>query len=102
MPEYTLAAIVWLGGAALAAALVGERRWGLFGERRTWITLAVFAVFTIVFDGMLTGLPIVTYGDDLRSSLAIGPMPIEDLLYGLALALTALAAFTAALRRRRT
>lgn len=102
MPEYTLAAIVWLGGAALAAALVGGRRWGLLGERRTWLTLAVFGAFTIVFDVILTGLPIVTYGDEFRSGLAIGPMPLEDLLYGLALALTALAAFTAALGRRRT
>ena len=96
MPEYTIAAVLWLGGASLAAGLVGGRRWGLLGQRRAWITLAVFAGFTVVFDVILTGLPIVTYADELRSGISIGPMPIEDLLYGLALALTAMAAFTAA------
>jgi lycopene cyclase domain-containing protein len=98
VPEYTIAAIIWLGGATVAAAMTGGRRWGLLDQRRTWITMLVFGAFTVVFDIILTGLPIVTYGDDLRSGIAIGPMPIEDLLYGLALALTAMTAFTAAAR----
>jgi lycopene cyclase domain-containing protein len=56
--------------------------------------VAVFAACTIVFDLVLTGLPIVTYGDRFSSGVGIGPMPIEDLLDGVALCLTALAAWT--------
>lgn len=100
MPEYTLAAVVWLIAAGVAAGLAGTRPWGLLGERRTWVTLVVFGGFTIVFDIVLTGLPIVTYGDEHLSGIRLGPMPIEDLLYGLALVLTALTAFVAASPRR--
>jgi lycopene cyclase domain-containing protein len=91
MPEYTLAAIVFLAVGAVAAAAVG-----LLRRRSTWLTLGVFAGFTVVFDVILTGLPIVTYGDGFTTGIALGPMPIEDLLYGLALALAAMVGSTAA------
>jgi hypothetical protein len=47
----------------------------------------------VTADLALTGLPIVTYRDSFRSGLALGPMPIEDLVYGLALYLVAAAAW---------
>ena len=96
MAEYTVAAILFLVVAVLAAGAVG-----LLRRRSTWVTLAVFAAFTVVFDIILTGLPIVTYGDDFTIGIAIGPMPIEDLLYGLALALAAMTGSTMATRWRR-
>lgn len=96
VPEYTLAATAWLVAAIVVALRVGARPWGLLGDRRTWVTLVVFGGFTVVFDIVLTGLPIVSYGDEHLSGLQLGPMPIEDLLYGLALALTAVTAFVAA------
>lgn len=86
MPEYTVLAVVFLLGAGGAAA-----RLGLLSRRSTWLTLVIFAGFTIVFDLVLTGLPIVTYGPGFTIGVALGPMPIEDLLYGLALALAAMA-----------
>lgn len=96
MAEYTVAAVVFLvaGGAAAGAV-------GLLRRRSTWLTLAIFAAFTVVFDIILTGLPIVTYGDGFTTGIAIGPMPIEDLLYGLALALAAMTGSTLAARRGR-
>jgi lycopene cyclase domain-containing protein len=96
MPEYTLAAVAALGVASLAALAVGLHR-----RRSTWLTVLVFGACTVVFDLLLTGLPIVTYDDAYRSGVGIGPMPIEDLLYGLALCLTALSAWTWADRRAR-
>jgi lycopene cyclase domain-containing protein len=88
MPEYTLASVAMLAGAAAAA-------WwrGALAGRAGWLGLVVFGAATVVFDIVLTGLPIVTYGPDATSGLAIGPMPIEDLLYGLALYLVAIAAW---------
>ena len=96
MPEYTVAAVAFLGAGLLAA-------WptGLLRRRSTWLTLAVFGGFTVIFDLILTGLPIVTYGDGFTSGIALGPMPIEDLLYGLALALAAMVGSSVAARWRR-
>ncbi|MCU0483549.1 MAG: lycopene cyclase domain-containing protein [Chloroflexi bacterium] len=88
MPEYTVAAVGVLAGGAAAA-------WwrGALAGRAWWLGLAVFGAATLVFDLVLTGLPIVTYGPGTTSGLALGPMPIEDLLYGLALYLVAIAAW---------
>lgn len=96
VPEYTLAAIAAVGIASLAMVAVGLHR-----RRSTWLTVAVFSACTVVFDLLLTGLPIVTYDDTYRSGIGLGPMPIEDLLYGLALCLTALSAWAWAARRAR-
>lgn len=86
MAEYTAATIVVLLGALLAAAARG-----VLLDRAVVAGAIVFGVATIVADLVLTGLPIVTYGDDLRSGWSIGPMPLEDLGYGLALYLIAAA-----------
>jgi len=89
MPEYTAAAVAVFAGAALAA-------WwrGALDGRAGWLGLLVFGAATVVFDVVLTGLPIVTYGPGTTCGIAIGPMPIEDLLYGLALYLVAIAAWS--------
>jgi lycopene cyclase domain-containing protein len=88
MPEYTLAAFLFLGGA-----LVLAWRSNVLAELAAWKTLALFGALTVAADLVLTGLPIVTYGRRARSGLAIGPMPIEDLAYGLALCLVAVSAW---------
>jgi len=86
VPEYTLAAVaVLLAALALAAA----RR--VLTEPAVLLGLMVFAAATVVADLVLTGLPIVLYGDVHRSGIGLGPMPVEDLLYGLALYLVAAA-----------
>jgi hypothetical protein len=54
-----------------------------------------------VADLVLTGLPIVTYGDHHVRALQLGPMPLEDLLYGWALFLVAALAWDAARPGRR-
>ncbi|MCU0484215.1 MAG: lycopene cyclase domain-containing protein [Chloroflexi bacterium] len=94
MPEYTLAAIAWLVAALGLAAFAG-----ILGQRRTWLAFGVFLAFTVVFDGILTGLPIVTYGPEHLSGVTIGTTPVEDYLYGQALFLLAVAAFELARRR---
>ena len=86
MPEYAIASLLLL----LACGL-GARRSGVLAHPEAWLTLVAFGLLTVVFDVVLTGIPIVTYGDGLRSGIAVGPMPVEDLAYGLALCLLALA-----------
>ena len=88
MPEYTLGALAVLLGGLVAAAATG-----LLHERAAWAGLAVFGAITVVADLVLTGIPIVTYGPGFASGIAVGPMPVEDLLYGLGLYLVAIAAW---------
>jgi len=88
VPEYTLASLLVLAAGLVAAAVAGVLR-----ERAAWLGLAAFGLVTVVADLALTGLPIVTYLDRFRSGVAIGPMPVEDLLYGLGLYLVAIAAW---------
>jgi lycopene cyclase domain-containing protein len=88
--EYLLAALV-----ALALGLSFAWMTGVARLRATWLGLSAFLVLTLVFDAILTGLPIVTYGDVTASGLGIGPVPVEDLLYGASLYLVAVAAWGA-------
>jgi lycopene cyclase domain-containing protein len=95
IPEYTLAGLAWLAGA------VGLAGWaGVLRRRQTWVAFGAFLAFTVVFDAILTGIPIVTYGAGQRSGLALGTTPVEDYLYGQALCLTAIATYELAGRRR--
>jgi lycopene cyclase domain-containing protein len=88
VPEYTLASLLFLAGGLVAAAARGMLR-----ERAAWLGLVAFGAITVVADTALTGLPIVTYGRQFNAGIYVGPMPIEDLLYGLALYLVAIAAW---------
>jgi lycopene cyclase domain-containing protein len=97
IPPYTAVALAWL-----AASLVATWWAGAAARRQTWIALAVFLGFTVVFDAILTGLPIVTYGATTDSGILLGTTPAEDYVYGAALCLTAVAAFDIARGRRRS
>ena len=88
MPEYTLLSVIFLAVGFLLAGLAGVLR-----EPAAWAGLVVFGLITIVADTALTGLPIVTYGREFNAGIYLGPMPVEDLLYGLALYLVAIAAW---------
>jgi lycopene cyclase domain-containing protein len=90
VPEYTLAGAVFLAAAVAIAWAAGVAR-----LRATWYGFAVFLALTVVFDFLLTGLPIVTYDAATNSGLALGPIPVEDFLYGQALYLVAVAAWGA-------
>lgn len=52
--------------------------------RAFWVVLAVMVGFTLVFDQLLTGLPIIIYDEALISGLKLGFAPAEDLLYTVA------------------
>lgn len=96
IPEYTLAGMAWLAGAFMLAGAAGVLR-----RRSAWIAFGAFLACTVVFDALLTGLPIVVYDDAHLSGVRLGTTPIEDYLYGQALCLTALAAYEIARRRSR-
>jgi lycopene cyclase domain-containing protein len=87
MPEYTAAAVAAvLVVVTLEAAIV---RSGVLRTRAYWLTLLIVLGFQVPVDGWLTkrSAPIVLY----RRSATIGvrpvwDIPIEDVLFGFALA----------------
>lgn len=78
--EYTLAA----AAAALAAIWVAGLQ-GLVARRAYWYGLVAFAALTIISDSVLVSNGVFTFGGRFISGIRIGPMPIEDVLYGAAL-----------------
>ena len=78
--EYTLAA----AAAALAAIWLAGLQ-GLLARRAYWYGLVAFAALTIISDSVLVSNGVFTFGGRYISGIRIGPMPIEDVLYGAAL-----------------
>ncbi len=55
------------------------------GGCRFWNFLAMTIVLTLIFNGYLTWEPVVVYNDVVNSSLRIGTIPLEDILYGVSM-----------------
>lgn len=69
--------------AALLLAVRAGRHHPQFFRQLAW-TAVPLIILTVVFDNILTGLPIVTYNADLISGIRIGFAPVEDFLYTIA------------------
>lgn len=95
MAEYTVVAVAVL---AVGLLLAGMR--GLYRQRSTWIGLAVFGVLTVVFDVLLTRVGVYAHRPQFNAGILIDRMPIEDLLYGIALYLVAVLSWTWPARKR--
>lgn len=89
MNEYTLAA----SAALLAIAVLAGVR-GAYRRPWVWIGMAVFAVLTIVADVVLTRIGVYRHRSMFNAGILIDRMPIEDLLYGIALYLVAVLSWT--------
>jgi lycopene cyclase domain-containing protein len=95
--SYTeLVLIALLAAAALDLGLLSTR---LLARRAFWVSYAILGSFQLLVNGILTGLPIVTYNraDILGPRLAYAP--IEDLGFGFALILLTLSCWVALGRR---
>lgn len=89
MKEYTLAA----GGVlALALAVAGIR--GLWRDQALWIGMLAFAAMTVIADMVLTAVGVFGYDAHYTLGLYFGHMPAEDLMYGIALYLVAVVAWS--------
>ncbi|MCW2524046.1 MAG: hypothetical protein JWO63_2381, partial [Frankiales bacterium] len=91
--SYTaLVALALLAAAALDLRLLSTR---LLLRRAFWVSYAILGGFQLLVNGILTGLPIVSYNraDILGPRLAYAP--IEDLGFGFALILITLSCWVA-------
>jgi lycopene cyclase domain-containing protein len=84
MNEYTIVASAML---LVVAVLAGVR--GVYRQRWVLIGLLVFGTLTIIVDVLLTRIGVYRHRAAFNAGILIDQMPIEDLLYGLALYLVA-------------
>ena len=50
-------------------------------KQDTWVVMGVLMFLTLVFDQLLTGLPIVLYDESKTLGVQLGYAPVEDFLY---------------------
>jgi lycopene cyclase domain-containing protein len=79
-PSYTVLSV---GSAACPFLLDAVQRERVFDNPRAWGFLAMVAGFTVAFNNVLTGLPIVTYNEQAQLGIRLATMPVEDLGFGL-------------------
>ena len=89
MGEYTLVAAAVL---MVSVLLAGIRR--LYRYPYVWIGLALFAVLTVVADVLLSRVGVYAHRPQFNAGILIDRMPIEDLLYGIALYLVAVVSWS--------
>jgi lycopene cyclase domain-containing protein len=85
---YTVAAVLGVAGAVLLDAFVLRTR--LVTRKAFWTAYAIVLLFQLVVNGLLTGLKIVRYDPSAIIGPRLAYAPVEDLLFGFALALTTL------------
>jgi len=57
----------------------------LLFDKRFYFYLILIIIFTLIFNGFLTWLPVVTYGVEYQLDFRIITIPVEDFFYGISL-----------------
>jgi lycopene cyclase domain-containing protein len=57
----------------------------MLASRRFWLTIALAYVPFLIFNGLLTALPVVIYGEGAILGFRLGTIPVEDFLYSFSL-----------------
>ncbi|WP_153506359.1 lycopene cyclase domain-containing protein [Cumulibacter manganitolerans] len=94
MLGYTLGAVVAVI-AAVALDVAGTRQ-RLVTHGHFWVAYAVILFFQLVMNGVLTGIPIVTYDPDVHLGLRVANAPVEDIGFGFGLVLSVLTVWSRA------
>jgi lycopene cyclase domain-containing protein len=82
MYTYGLLALPFLAFVLLLDLIVLKTR--VVITRDFWVVLGIMLGFTLVFDQLFTGLPIVHYDFSLTSNIRLWYAPIEDFTYTIA------------------
>jgi lycopene cyclase domain-containing protein len=89
MMEYTLAAASLLLVALGVTVVRGAAR-----DPALWLGLFAFAVLTVAADSLLVRIGVFGYAMRFRSGLEIAAIPAEDIVYGCALYLLSVSAWS--------
>ena len=76
--EYSLVVLIGSAGIFSLSPLMCKNS---LKDLRFFLTLGVFLVLFMVFNGILTSLPIVTYGEQFNMNVRIFTIPLEDFFY---------------------
>ncbi|NIO37554.1 lycopene cyclase domain-containing protein [Candidatus Bathyarchaeota archaeon] len=76
--EYTFLAILSAGLTMLFVSLVNIR---IFSSRAYWIYIVVTLFLFLIFNFILTSLPVVEYSSSAISNIRVITIPIEDFLF---------------------
>lgn len=76
--EYSLLAILSVGLTILFVSLVNVK---LFSSREYWIYIALTLALFLIFNYILTSIPVVEYSADAISGIRVTTIPIEDFLF---------------------
>lgn len=87
--QYTYASLAILLLALAVTVLRGAAR-----DLALWLGLLAFAALTVLADSLLIRVGVFRYASATRSGIQILAIPLEDLLYGCALYLTAIAVWS--------
>ena len=60
-------------------------RTNLLRSKAFWTAYAIIVFFQLITNGILTGIPIVSYDPDAIIGLRLAYAPVEDLLFGFAM-----------------
>ncbi|MDZ7344592.1 MAG: lycopene cyclase domain-containing protein [candidate division KSB1 bacterium] len=77
--EYTGLMLIFLGAAVVSDRLL---RTHLVVQKRTWLYFAGLLVCIFLFNGYLTGRPVVLYDEQYQLGIRLGTIPVEDFGYG--------------------
>ena len=89
---YTTLAVLAVIVAVLVDLLVLRTR--LLGTRVFWLSYVIIVGFQLLVNGLLTGNHIVVYDPGVITGLRVVHAPVEDLLFGFAMTVTTLMAWT--------
>jgi len=75
---YTFTVMLSVAAFLLLAALLAPR---LLGSRHFWLAMLLTYVPFLLFNGLLTALPVVTYNDAENWGFRVYTIPLEDFFY---------------------
>ena len=79
---YTLTVLI---SVAVFFALTAVVRPELLGSRHFWLAVALTYVPFLIFNGLLTAIPIVVYNDAQNLGIRVYTIPLEDFFYSFSL-----------------
>jgi lycopene cyclase domain-containing protein len=82
--EYTGLTLISLGFVGVFDLLLST---DILARKNTYIYLGIIFLFNLVFNGYLTGRPVVLYNETYQLGIRILTIPIEDFIYGFSMLL---------------
>lgn len=82
--EYTGLSLIALGFVGVLDSLLSTE---ILARKNTYIYLGIIFLLNLVFNGYLTGRPVVLYDESYQFGIRIITIPIEDFIYGFSMLL---------------